>query len=58
MGKNKKGNNKTCEQCIHCMYEEAGDMHCDEHDNFELVYEEFGPTEHYMWCGGQRFQKI
>ena len=40
------------------MYEEAGDMHCDEHDNFELVYEEFGPTEHYMWCGGQRFQKI
>ena len=59
MGKKKRKNdNITCEQCIHCMYEEAGDMHCDEHDDFDLVYEEFCPTESYMWCNGQHFERI
>ena len=45
----------TCENCINCMYEEAGDMHCDEHEEFALVYDEFCPTEDYMWCKGKKF---
>ena len=46
---------KTCENCINCMYEEAGDMYCDEHKDFVYVYDEFCPTESYMWCGGKKF---
>lgn len=53
--KHKSNNNKTCEQCINCMYVENGDMYCDEHDNFDFVYEEFSPTESYMWCNGKKF---
>jgi len=52
----KKRKNITCEQCEHCMYIEHGDMYCEEHENFELVYDEFCPTEHYMWCGGKEFE--
>lgn len=53
--KNKR--NITCEQCINCMYVEHGDMYCDEHDEFEYVYEDFCPTENYMWCGGRKFEE-
>lgn len=52
-GKNKVV--KTCENCINCMYEEAGDMHCDEKEDMPLVYDEFCPTEDYMWCKGRKF---
>ena len=45
----------TCENCINCMYAEHGDMYCDEHDNFAYVYDEFCPTEDYMWCNGRKF---
>lgn len=48
---------KTCENCINCMYLESGDMFCDEHDNFALVYDEFCPTENYMWCKGKKFEE-
>ena len=48
---------KTCEQCINCMYLEHGDMYCDEHEDFELVYDEFCPTEDYMWCNGRKFER-
>ena len=47
---------KTCEQCMNCMYLEHGDMFCEEHESFELVYEEFLPTECYMWCKGKKFE--
>lgn len=49
--------NVTCEQCINCMYIEHGDMYCDEKENMPLVYDEFYPTEEYMWCQGKRFIK-
>lgn len=58
MEKRKRNNNNvTCEQCIHCMYEQEGDMYCDITEDFELVYEEFCPTESYMWCKGHKFKK-
>lgn len=51
--KNKR--NVTCEQCANCMYVENGDMYCDEHEEFAYVYDEFCPTEDYMWCNGKKF---
>lgn len=48
---------KTCEQCINCMYLEHGDMYCDEHEDFALVYDEFCPTDDYMWCNGKKFER-
>ena len=45
----------TCENCMNCMYAEHGDMYCDEKENMPLVYDEFYPTEEYMWCQGKRF---
>lgn len=58
--KNKR--NVTCEQCINCMYVEHGDMYCDltvdsENKNVKWVYDEFGPTEDYMWCNGKKFEE-
>lgn len=49
--------NKTCENCINCMYLEHGDMYCDEHEDFTLVYDEFCPTDDYMWCNGKMFER-
>ena len=51
--KNKQ--NITCELCEHCMYVEHGDMYCEEHEDFADVYDEFCPTENYMWCNGKKF---
>lgn len=51
--KNKR--NVTCEQCANCMYAENGDMYCDEHEEFAYIYDEFCPTEDYMWCKGKKF---
>lgn len=48
---------KTCEQCVNCMYLEHGDMYCNQHKDFELVYDEFCPTENYMWCNGKKFER-
>lgn len=48
---------RTCENCINCMYLEHGDMFCDEHEDFALVYDEFCPTDNYMWCGGKIFEE-
>lgn len=47
----------TCEQCINCMYVEHGDMYCDETvgEETKWVYDEFCPTEDYMWCKGKKF---
>ena len=47
---------KTCEQCINCMYAEHGDMYCDLIMPVKWVYEDFCPTEDYMWCKGKRFE--
>lgn len=47
---------KTCEQCMSCMYEESGNMYCDQHKDFAYVYEEFCPSDAYMWCGGKLFE--
>ena len=49
--------NVTCEQCINCMYIEHGDMYCDEKEDMPLVYDEFCPTENYMWCNGRKFNE-
>ena len=48
----------ACENCINCMYEGSGDMYCDIHERFPYVYEDFCPTENYMWCQGKKFQEI
>ena len=47
----------TCENCINCMYEGSGDMYCDIHERFPYVYEDFCPTENYMWCNGKKFEE-
>lgn len=39
------------------MYVEHGDMYCDEHEKFAYVYDEFCPTENYMWCNGKKFEE-
>lgn len=52
--------NKSCEQCMNCMYVEHGDMYCDltvGEDELKFVYDEFCPTEHYMWCNGKKFER-
>ncbi len=53
--KNKQ--NMTCENCLNCMYVESGDMYCDETvgEKTKWVYDEFCPTEDYMWCKGKKF---
>ena len=51
--KNKR--NVTCEQCENCIYVGNGNMYCDECENFAYVYDEFSPTEEYMWCNGKKF---
>lgn len=53
---------KTCENCINCMYVEQGDMYCDLtvdeiNENVKWVYDEFCPTEDYMWCNGKKFEE-
>lgn len=40
---------------MNCMYAEHGDMYCDEKEDMPLVYDEFCPTEEYMWCNGKKF---
>lgn len=55
--RNKNKCNITCDTCINCMYLEAGDMFCDEHEDFALVYDEFCPTEDYMWCNGKKYEE-
>lgn len=57
--KNKSKNRivKTCENCICCIYLEQGDMYCDEHEDFVIVYNDFCPTKNYMWCNGKKFIK-
>lgn len=47
----------TCENCINCMYLEHGDMYCDEHEKFALVYDNFCPTEDYLWCNKKKFEE-
>lgn len=47
--------NKNCDDCVHCNYSGYGDMYCDEHEDFAYVYDEFCPTNDYMWCNGKRF---
>lgn len=52
--------NKSCEQCMNCMYVEHGDMYCDltiGENEVKFVYDEFCPTEHYMWCNGKKFER-
>lgn len=56
--KRKRYKNKTiiiCENCMNCMYEGNGDMYCDEHNEFALVYEDFCPTDDYLWCNKKKF---
>lgn len=53
--KNKR--NITCENCINCMYLEHGDMFCDKHEDMAMVYDEFCPTENYMWCNGKKYEE-
>lgn len=53
--------NKTCEQCANCMYVDHGDMYCDLtvgaiNKDVKFVYDEFCPTEDYMWCKGKKFE--
>ena len=52
---------KTCDQCINCMYVEHGDMYCDltvDTGDMKWVYDEFCPTDDYMWCNGKKFESI
>ena len=55
-----KKKNKTCEQCEHCMYVEHGDMYCDltideKNKDVKWVYDEYSPTDDYMWCNGSKY---
>lgn len=56
--KNKQ--NVVCEQCIHCVYVEHGDMYCNltrnpREKSVKWMYENFVPTEDYMICQGKKF---
>ena len=47
--------NMSCECCGHCMYLESGDYVCTYKDEPILVYDNFEPTEDYMWCDGDYY---
>ena len=58
----KRSTVKTCENCMNCMYVEHGDMYCDltvdaGHEKVKWVYDEFCPTNDYMWCNGKNFEE-
>lgn len=58
----KMSNTSTCEECANCIYIEQGDMFCDltldeNNKTFKFMYEEFQPTEDYMWCAGKFFEE-
>lgn len=58
--KNKK--NITCDMCTHCIYVEEGDMYCDLtvdslKKEVKWIYEEFIPTEDYMWCNKRKYDE-
>lgn len=49
---------KTCNMCINCMYVEHGDMYCDMYeDETKWVYDNYTPTNDYMWCRGKHFEE-
>lgn len=53
---------KTCDMCINCMYVEHGDMYCDltideEKETVAWVYDNYTPTDEYMWCKGKHFEE-
>lgn len=49
---------KTCDMCINCMYVEHGDMYCDMcEDGTKWVYDNYTPTNDYMWCRGKHFKE-
>ena len=55
-------NQKTCDMCINCIYVEQGDMYCDltvDAKNYDVkfVYDNYNPTEDYMWCNGKHFEE-
>lgn len=52
----------TCDICMNCMYVEDGDMYCDltvdtEKEDVKWVYDNFTPTDDYMWCDGKHFEE-
>lgn len=53
---------KTCDICINCIYVEQGDMYCDistdyNKDTTAWVYDNYNPTDEYMWCNGKHFEE-
>ena len=55
-------NQKTCDMCMNCMYVEHGDMYCDltvdvKKKKVKWVYDNYNPTENYMWCNGKHFEE-
>ncbi len=46
----------SCDECANCEYLGHGDMSCSQKDD-DLVYENFEPTENYMWCKNKKFKE-
>lgn len=57
VSRNKIDKSITCEECVNCIYEENGNMYCDKHKKYAYVYNEFWPSENYMWCKGNKYIK-
>lgn len=53
--------NKSCYNCLHCMYILEGDYICElEMDNqtdLQPVMEQHSPTGHYFWCSGKHWKE-
>ena len=47
---------------MNCMYVEHGDMFCDltidvKKQKVKWVYDNYNPTEDYMWCNDKHFEE-
>ena len=49
----KKATPKTCLECAKCLYIGEGDSVCE--DDYELILDDWTPTDNFCKCEGKRF---
>ena len=55
MSQKKKKPPKACVNCEHCLYLCDGGHACD--ITYDIVLEDWEPTEYYMECGGKHYEE-
>lgn len=44
-----------CFNCGNCIYYAEGDSYCDYTNDFPFVFEDWVPTDKFMWCKGKHW---